>query len=170
VDRITCGIDWAEGHHDVAISDSAGTVLARRRIDTGVIGFTELEELFAAHSHEPGTVPVAIETDKNLLVVALQAAGHPVYPINPRAVARYRERYGQAGGKSDPGDARVLADILRTDVHRHRVMPRMRQTPWRSRRWRASTRKLSGPSTRQSAGCGRCCWSSIPKRSKRSRT
>lgn len=125
MDRITCGIDWAEGHHDVAISDSAGTVLARRRIDTGVIGFTELEELFAAHSHEPGTVPVAIETDKNLLVVALQAAGHPVYPINPRAVARYRERYGQAGGKSDPGDARVLADILRTDVHRHRVMPRM---------------------------------------------
>ena len=31
--------------------------------------------------------------------------------INPRAVARYRERYGQAGGKSDPGDAVVLADI-----------------------------------------------------------
>lgn len=124
-DIITCGIDWAEGHHDIAIINAGGEVLARRRIDTGVSGFTELEELFAAHAADPAAVPVAIETDKNLLVVALQGAGHPVYPINPRAVVRYRERHAQAGGKSDPGDALVLADILRTDAHRHRVMPRM---------------------------------------------
>ncbi|MBO1766700.1 IS110 family transposase [Allobranchiibius sp. GilTou38] len=124
---ITCGVDWAEGHHDVAIIDASGTVLARRRIDTGVRGFTELEELFALHSHDPAAVPVAIETDKNLLVVALHAAGHPVYAINPRAVARYRERHGQAGGKSDPGDALVLADILRTDAHRHRSMAQLSQ-------------------------------------------
>jgi hypothetical protein len=39
-------------------------------------------------------------------------------------VARYRERHGQAGGKSDPGDA-VLADILRTDRDRHRPLPRL---------------------------------------------
>lgn len=122
---ITCGIDWAEGHHDIAIIDAGGEVLARRRIDVGVSGFTELEELLAVHAAEPAAVPVAIETDKNLLVVALQGAGHPVYPINPRAVARYRERHGQAGGKSDPGDALVLADILRTDAHRHCVMPTM---------------------------------------------
>jgi len=58
-------------------------------------------------------VPVAIETDKNLIVVALQAAGLTVFPINPRAVARYRERHGQSGKKSDPGDAALLADVLR---------------------------------------------------------
>lgn len=121
--EITCGIDWAEGHHDVAVVDQAGRQLARRRIDTGVKGFTELVGLLAEHGAQPGTVPVAIETDKNLLVVALQAAGHPVYPINPRAVARYRERHGQAGKKSDPGDALVLAEILRTDLHRHRPLP-----------------------------------------------
>ncbi len=46
-----------------------------------------------------------------------------MYAINPRAVARYRERYAQAGGKSDPGDAVVLADILRTDQHLHRALP-----------------------------------------------
>lgn len=125
MEGITCGIDWAEGHHDIAIINARGEVLERRRIDTGVSGFAELEELFAVHAADPSAVPVAIETDKNLLVVALQGAGHPVYPINPRAVARYRERHGQAGGKSDPGDALVLADILRTDRHRHRVMPRM---------------------------------------------
>lgn len=59
----------------------------------------------------------------NLLVVALADAGFTVYPINPRAVARYRERHGQAGGKSDPGDAAVLAHILRTDRHMHRRLP-----------------------------------------------
>ena len=74
--------------------------------------------LIAEHGGSPEDTPIAIETDKNLLVVALAGAGFTVYPINPRAVARYRERHGQAGGKSDPGDAAVLADILRTDRHR----------------------------------------------------
>ncbi|WP_372490816.1 IS110 family transposase [Microbacterium aerolatum] len=40
-----------------------------------------------------------------------------VYPINPRALARYRERHGQSGGKSDPADAIALAHVLRTDRH-----------------------------------------------------
>lgn len=119
---VTCGIDWAEGHHDVAIVDDAGVVLAACRIDTGVAGFTQLLGLLAEHSDDPAGVPVAIETEKNLIVVALQAAGNPVYPVNPRAVARYRERHGQAGKKSDPGDALVLAEILRTDAHRHRQL------------------------------------------------
>jgi transposase len=123
---ITCGIDWGQQHHDVAVVDEQGRLLARRRIDPGVAGFSELTALLAQLAGGPGqalTVPVAIETDKNLLVVALQAAGFTVYPINPMAVARYRDRHGQAGTKSDPGDARVLADILRTDAHRHRPLP-----------------------------------------------
>ncbi|WP_213573458.1 transposase [Rhodococcus sp. USK13] len=36
---------------------------------------------------------------------------------------RYRERHGQAGGKSDPGDAAILANILRTDRAMHRPTP-----------------------------------------------
>jgi len=79
--------------------------------------------LLAEHTDDPAAVPVAIETDKNLIVVALQAAGSTVFAINPRAVARYRERHGQSGKKSDPGDAAVLADILRTDRHQHRPLP-----------------------------------------------
>ena len=113
---ITCGIDWAEAHHDVALVDDVGTTVAKRRIDTGLAGFTTLMALIAEHTDEPESVAVAIETDKNLIVAALQAAGLTVYAINPRAVARYRERSAQAGGKSDPGDAIVLANILRTDL------------------------------------------------------
>jgi transposase len=120
---ITCGIDWAERHHDVALVDDTGLTLAKKRIGAGLEGFTELLALIAEHGGEPDAVPVAIETDKNLIVAALMAAGFTVYAINPRAVARYRERHGQAGGKSDPGDAIVLAHILRTDRHQHRPMP-----------------------------------------------
>ena len=120
---ITCGIDWAEGHHDVALLDEQGKVVGRRRIDTGVAGFAELLTMVAEHGGGPGDTPVAIETDKNLLVVALARAGFTIYPINPRAAARYRERFHQSGGKSDAGDAAVLADIVRTDRHQHRVLP-----------------------------------------------
>jgi transposase len=122
---ITCGIDWAEAHHDVALVDAGGTTVAKLRIDTGSPGFTALMALIAEHSDEPTEVVVAIETDKNLIVAALQAAGLTVYAINPRAVARYRERSAQAGGKSDAGDAVVLANILRTDLDVHRALPRI---------------------------------------------
>ena len=120
---ITCGIDWAEAHHDVAVVDEAGQVLERRRIDTGACGFGQLMTMLGEHAQDPTKVPVAIETDKNLIVVAMQAAGLTIYPINPRAVARYRERHGQSGKKSDPGDAFVLAEILRSDRHQHRPLP-----------------------------------------------
>ena len=51
---------------------------------------------------------------------ALVAAGYRVYAINPRSVDRYRERHHVGGGKSDAGDAKLLADLVRTDRHNHR--------------------------------------------------
>ncbi len=119
----TCGIDWSERHHDVAIVNQDGAMVARARVSHNITGFGQLVELLAEHAAEPTSIEIAIESDKGLLVAALRAAGFVVFAINPRAVARYRERYGQAGGKSDPGDAVVLANILRTDRHAHRRLP-----------------------------------------------
>ena len=51
---------------------------------------------------------------------ALVAAGYRVLAVNPLAVARYRDRHRVSGAKSDRGDARVLADLVRTDAHQHR--------------------------------------------------
>ena len=121
----TCGIDWSERHHDVAIVDDQARVVGRARVSDDAAGFTELLGLLSEHSDgaEDGRIEIAIESDKGLFVAALVAAGFTVFPINPRAVARYRERYGQAGGKSDPGDAALLANILRTDRHVHRPLP-----------------------------------------------
>ncbi len=40
--------------------------------------------------------------------------------VNPLAVARYRDRHQVSGAKSDAGDAKLLADLVRTDRHNHR--------------------------------------------------
>ena len=117
---IFVGIDWAEAHHDVCLVDQAGTILATRRIDEGVAGVGEFHQLVAEHAAEPSQVAVAVETDRGLLVGALVATGYVVYAINPMAASRYRERHVTSGAKSDPGDAKMLADLVRTDRHNHR--------------------------------------------------
>jgi transposase len=86
----------------------------------GRLGVGELHALVAAHAQEPGQVAVGIETDRGLLVGALLAAGYQVYAVNPQVVSRYRSRHGSSRAKSDRGDAKVLADLVRTDRHNHR--------------------------------------------------
>ena len=120
---VWCGIDWAEGHHDVALVDDAGKLLVMERISDDVAGFGRLLELLAAHADQGlEKMPVAIETAQGLLVAALRAAGVRLFPINPLAVARYRDRYSPSRSKSDAGDALVLANILRTDLDAHRPL------------------------------------------------
>lgn len=114
------GIDWAEKHHDVCIVDRDGLILARSRVADGVEGISKLHEMVADHVEEPENAVVGIELDRGLLVGALVAAGYEVFAINPLSVDRYRDRHSTSGAKSDPGDAKVLADIVRTDRHNHR--------------------------------------------------
>jgi hypothetical protein len=45
-----------------------------------------------------------------------------VYAVNPMSTSRYRDRHSTSGAKSDAGDAQVLADMVRTDRHNHRLM------------------------------------------------
>lgn len=119
---IFVGDDWAEDHHDLAVMDDAGRVLARRRLPEGVAGVAACHELIGAHADDPAQVAVGIETDRGLRVMSLVAAGYEVYAVNPLAAARYRERHSVSGAKSDPGDAAILADMVRTDRHHHRTI------------------------------------------------
>ncbi|MEU2036696.1 IS110 family transposase [Nocardia amamiensis] len=119
-----CGVDWAEGHHDIAIVDSSGKLVAKKRIDDNPTGFTELTQLLTdAGDTAEDPIPVAIETPRGLMVAALRATGRPVFAINPMAVARYRERHTMTRAKSDHADAMTLANILRVDAHMHRRLP-----------------------------------------------
>ena len=117
------GNDWAEAHHDVELVDEDGRRLARRRLPEGIEGLATLHALVADHLAEDADadqVVVGIETDRGPWVQALIAAGYTVYAINPLQVARYRERHGTSGAKSDPGDAHVLAELVRLDRAHHR--------------------------------------------------
>jgi transposase len=121
---VYCGIDWAEDHHDVALAGRDGQLLARRRISDDAAGLAALLDLLAEHGDSPeAPVPVAIETPRGLLVACLRATGRQVYPVNPMAVARYRDRHSVSGRKSDHGDSVVLAHVLRTDMDMHRPLP-----------------------------------------------
>lgn len=114
------GDDWAEDHHDIHLMDAEGTRLASRRLPEGLAGIRGFHELVAAHAQDPTEVVIGIETDRGLWVEALAAAGYEVFAVNPLAVARYRDRHQVSGAKSDAADAKLLADLVRTDRHNHR--------------------------------------------------
>jgi transposase len=117
---IFVGDDWSEDHHDVYLMDEAGKRLASRRLPEGLTGIRGLHELIGEHAEEPDQVVIGIETDRGLWVGALTATGYQVFAVNPLAVARYRDRHHISGAKSDAGDAKLLADLVRTDRHNHR--------------------------------------------------
>lgn len=126
------GDDWAEDHHDVEVQDQDGRRLARARLPEGIGGLSRLHELLAEHLTDEDVDPetgfvtqnvlIGIETDRGTWVSALVAAGYQVFALNPVQVARYRERHGASGAKSDRGDAHVLAEIVRLDRAHHRAM------------------------------------------------
>jgi transposase len=119
-----CGIDWASDHHDVAVVNDDGQVLARGRVGNNAAGFAQALTLLAdAGDTANDPIPVGIETDRGLWVAALRETGRVIYPINPLAASRYRARYAVSGAKSDATDAVLLANIVRTDPDAHRPLP-----------------------------------------------
>jgi hypothetical protein len=117
---IFVGVDWAEAHHDVFVEGVDGRRLAGGRLSEGVDGISRFHEMVGAFAEEPDEVVIGIETDRGLFVGALVAAGYQVFAVNPMSTSRYRDRHSTSGAKSDPGDAKVLADMVRTDRHNHR--------------------------------------------------
>ena len=117
------GLDWGGTAHAVCVVDGAGQVVARIEARHDAAGLTDMLARLRKIA-VPAALPIAIERPSGLVVGALIQAGHPVIPIHPNVVKACRPRYRAAGGKSDPGDAYMIADILRTDGHRFRpLMP-----------------------------------------------
>ncbi len=119
------GDDWAEDHHDVELMDASGRTLAKARLPEGVAGIARLHAMIGERLGEgaedtAGLVKIGIETDRGPWVQALIAAGYTVFAVNPLQAARYRERLGVSGAKSDAADAHMLADMVRTDAHQLR--------------------------------------------------
>jgi transposase len=122
--RLFVGDDWAEDHHDVEVMDATGRRLTKARLPEGVAGMARFHAIIGQHcGDDPDEVEilVAIETDRGPWVQALIAAGYSVFAVNPLQAARFRDRLGLSGAKSDAADAHLLADMVRT--HSHELRP-----------------------------------------------
>lgn len=115
--RRFAGIDWASAEHAVCVIDEHAKVLHRAMVAHTREGLAQLVR--ALRKFGPAAeLPVSIERPSGVLVDTLVEAGFHVVPIHPNAVKASRPRYAAAQGKTDLGDAFMLADLLRTDGHR----------------------------------------------------
>jgi len=122
--RFYVGIDWADDHHDVYVTNDTAQTLASFVIPHSYEGMERLQKGLNKFSSNPEDFFVAVESHQGLLIYALLDMGYQVYLINPKAMDRYRDRYRMSSSKSDPKDAMVLANILRTDLHLYKPLPR----------------------------------------------
>ena len=115
------GIDWASRAHELCVVDEHGVVVEQFGFghrERGIRGaLSRLATLGGASE-----LPVASQRPDGLLVDRLLEAGHEVVPIPTNAFVTARLRWEGAGSKSDVGDAFRLADLLRSDRHRLRVL------------------------------------------------
>jgi transposase len=104
-------LDWACDHHDVVVVDHLGILVAEFRFAHSAAGWAEFTQKMQPYA----AAPVALETSSGPAVDQLLQRGWAVYPVNPKAAQRYRERKAPSGTKTDRHDAWSLADALRTD-------------------------------------------------------
>jgi transposase len=107
------GFDWAKDHHDIVVVDRQGTVVAEFQFEHSQAGWKEFAQKIKAY---PG-LAVAIETSQGPAVDHLLQCECAVYPLNPLAAKRYRDRKSPSGNKTDRADAWAFADALRVDGH-----------------------------------------------------
>ena len=116
--QVYTGIDWSEKKHDVIILNQAGAILAQQVIAHTPAGFQEFDTTRQKLGIGPNECLLALETRHNLLVDFLWARGYTqVYVVPPNVVKSSRGRYRQSQARTDVSDARLLADLLRTDRH-----------------------------------------------------
>lgn len=112
------GIDWSEKKHCIHAYNEAGAMLLRLEIAATLDGFQAFSRQMSAVNPKPANCLVAIETAHNLFVDYLHDYGYTLYIVAPSVVDSNRGRQGGSGAKDDDRDARLLADILRTDLSR----------------------------------------------------
>jgi len=112
------GFDFARETHHVVIVDPRGQIVLNRQLPETAQAWSEFRQAI-----EPmGPLAVAIETNNGPAVERMLEMGVSVYPMNPKAAERLRDRKAPSGVKDDELDAWSFADGLRTDGHGWRVL------------------------------------------------
>lgn len=113
------GIDWADQTHFVSLCEADSQKVERYQLD-------HKPEVLAQWVNDlqrryPGRrLAVALEQSRGALVYALMNYEFLVlYPVNPKALAKFREAFYVSGAKDDPIDSDLLLELL--TKHRDRL-------------------------------------------------
>src|SRR4030095_8696921 len=110
------GIDWGSQQHQVCVLDRARHLVGERAVDHNGASLAQLAGgRLTLSAGQPQRVSVAIEVPRGAIVEGLVERGFHVFAINPKQLARFRDRHTMSGAKDDRRDAFVLADSVRTD-------------------------------------------------------
>jgi transposase len=124
VQRYYLGVDWADEFHQVWVSDTEGKKVVEMTIEQSVKGMSEFGRWLHERKAEGIELWASIEKPHGRIVDFLLDHGVVVYPVNPKALDRARDRFRMSQSKSDSFDAYVLAEFLRTDhVHLRALEP-----------------------------------------------
>ena len=116
--RYYLGVDWADEFHQVWVSDFDGKKVAEMKVVQSPEGMSEFGSWLHQRKAEEIELWAAIEKPHGRIVDFLLDHAVVVYPVNPKALDRVRDRFRMSQSKSDSFDAYVLAEFLRTD-HAH---------------------------------------------------
>jgi transposase len=108
-------MDWSEEKHDVVWMNEAGAEVAYLCISHNLEGFLQFDAAREKLGLAVADCVIGLETAHNLLIDYLTGQGYTVYILPPSQVRSNQGRFRQSGAKDDPADARLIADILRTD-------------------------------------------------------
>ena len=112
------GFDWGMEQHQLCIVDKQGNVVVNLCFNNDADGWRTI----AATLKQYPQLAVSIETSCGPAVERLLDLGIRIYPMNPKAAERFRDRKAPSGVKSDELDAWSFADALRTDGHGWRAL------------------------------------------------
>jgi transposase len=118
LERYYLGVDWADEFHQVWVGDPEGKKVFEKKVVESVDGLAEFSRWLDESRAKGIEQWAAIEKPAGRIVDFLLDHGVKVYPVNPKALDRVRDRFRMSPSKSDSFDAYVLAEFLRTD-HAH---------------------------------------------------
>jgi transposase len=105
------GLDWADERHSVHLQTADGRLEHLELEQKPAVlheWVAQLQQRFGG-----GKIAVALEQRKGAVIHALlMYDGFVLYPINPKALARYREAFTTSGAKADPRDSELLLDLI----------------------------------------------------------
>lgn len=115
------GIDWADLKHDISIA-AAGDSCSEFQVIDHTPEALKLWVSQIRRRHSDGPVAICLEQSRGPLISHLTEYDFlTLFPVNPKALARYREAFCVSGSKDDPSDADLLREMV--SMHRDRLRP-----------------------------------------------